>query len=64
MEDKNSSSILKTPLFKGISKEIWKMEEKNKKIFQILYFSIKHRQTNNSVWPCLAVFLSSMYCVF
>ena len=27
MEDKNSSSILKTPLNKGLFKEIWKMEE-------------------------------------
>ena len=31
MEDKNSSSILKTPLFKGVFKEIWKMEEKLQK---------------------------------
>ena len=28
MEDKNSSSTLKTPLYKGVSKEKWKMEVK------------------------------------
>jgi len=27
MEDKKSSSMLKTTINKGISKEIWKMEE-------------------------------------
>jgi len=33
MEDKKSSSMLKTPINKGISKEIWKMEEECKKNF-------------------------------
>jgi len=28
MEEKNSSSILNTPIYKELFKEIWKMEEK------------------------------------
>jgi len=36
MEDKKSSSMLKTLVNKGISKEIWKMEEEYTNIFRIV----------------------------
>ena len=37
MEDKNSSSILKTPLYKAIFKEIWKMEENFNLFFNFVF---------------------------
>ena len=36
MEDKNSSSTLKTPLYKWVSKEKWKMEVKSRGLWKAL----------------------------
>ena len=36
MEDKNSSSTLKTPLYKWVSKEKWKMEDIFRKYSEIV----------------------------
>lgn len=49
MEDKKSSSILKTPLYKGISKEIWKMEENFIFLSEIQSFFLISEKSLNSM---------------